>query len=111
VLKPLLDPSVQIRLDIYGPPGLRTFVRSNLALTHVELAGRYAVHELLTQEDKITSCTSSERHPNENEGWDLFADDNMLYPSVHEDDRMRVAAARIVHRGDYIDDIFAIPLA
>ncbi|TFK42878.1 beta-lactamase-like protein [Crucibulum laeve] len=44
------------RVEIYGPAGIRTFVRQNLKMTLTCTAETYVVHELLTANDPITPC-------------------------------------------------------
>jgi ribonuclease Z len=47
-----VEPSV----EIYGPAGLRAFVRQILTITNTRSADKYAVHELLTASDPVTPC-------------------------------------------------------
>ncbi|KAF8061466.1 hypothetical protein FPV67DRAFT_1703862 [Lyophyllum atratum] len=49
VLKP---PSI----EIYGPSGIRNFVRQIMKMTLTRTADFYVVHELLTPKDRITPC-------------------------------------------------------
>jgi len=46
----------QPRIDIYGPAGLRIFVRQNMKMTFTNTAETYAVHELLLPGDPSTPC-------------------------------------------------------
>jgi ribonuclease Z len=73
-----LDPALpesraSARIELYGPAGLRSFVRTILNMTHTRTADRYVVHELLTAEDTPTPCEPSEvRHTSENSGLDIY---------------------------------------
>ncbi|KAJ3770998.1 beta-lactamase-like protein [Lentinula raphanica] len=55
-------------IEIYGPAGIRTFVRSILKMTLTRMADKYVVHELLTPTDPVTSCESDDMHVNEAAG-------------------------------------------
>jgi len=53
---------MQPRVEIYGPAGLRLFVRQIMKMTLTRTADKYVVHELLTPSDSITPCVP--RAPN-----------------------------------------------
>ncbi|KAJ7098153.1 beta-lactamase-like protein [Mycena belliarum] len=59
---PSIDPGAYVnpnpppRIEIYGPAGIRTFVRSILNMTLTRTAEKYVVHELLRPEDEPTPC-------------------------------------------------------
>ncbi|KAH7915975.1 beta-lactamase-like protein [Hygrophoropsis aurantiaca] len=64
-------------VEIYGPAGLRLFIRSNLKLTFTKTSERYVVHELLTQSDEITPCSPPNiLHSSECAGRDVACDDS-----------------------------------
>lgn len=63
------------RIDIYGPAGLRTFVRSILTMTHTKTADTYAVHELLTSRCPRTPCDATFLHSSECPGLDLLCNE------------------------------------
>ncbi|KNZ71568.1 Zinc phosphodiesterase ELAC protein 1 [Termitomyces sp. J132] len=44
------------KIQIYGPSGLRNFVRQIMKMTLTKTAEFYVVHELLTKTDQITPC-------------------------------------------------------
>ncbi|EAU88134.1 hypothetical protein CC1G_03806 [Coprinopsis cinerea okayama7 len=44
------------KVEIYGPAGLRTFVRQIMKMTLTYTADCYTVHELLTKDDPVTPC-------------------------------------------------------
>lgn len=95
---------VQPKVEIYGPAGLRTFVRSILKMTLTRTAERYVVHELLGAEDEVTSCTPPEvLHSSECVGIDLRAgEDGFWKRIVSEQTRsanIAVDAGPILHRG------------
>ncbi|KAK2460529.1 hypothetical protein APHAL10511_006999 [Amanita phalloides] len=75
-------------VEIYGPAGLRSFVRQNFRMTTTHTADRYVVHELLTSRDPITPC--NDFPPSQSEltdssqklGWHTgFHDWDVRYPS------------------------------
>ncbi|EJD04634.1 uncharacterized protein FOMMEDRAFT_107442 [Fomitiporia mediterranea MF3/22] len=93
-------------VELYGPAGLRVFVRSILKMTMTDLTERYAVHELLTPSDKPTSCETGNMHPGESIGRNILSVstglwfDLAVYGSVHVD------AAPILHRAPCIGYVF-----
>ena len=87
-------------MQIYGPSGLRKFVRVNLQLTLTELRGRYVVHELLGPSDEPSvSCEKDLLHFNENPGNSIRADEHGLWKSVLSDKDWTVNAGPLQHRG------------
>jgi ribonuclease Z len=89
-------------VEIYGPAGLRNFVRSVLQMTFSRTADRYAVHELLTPEDPVTPCEPPEiLHSSENVGEDILCDEHGFWKeftgSIRAD--VLVDAGPIEHRG------------
>ncbi|KIK63869.1 hypothetical protein GYMLUDRAFT_222288 [Collybiopsis luxurians FD-317 M1] len=62
------DPSI----EIYGPAGIRNFVRSILNMTFTRMADKYVVHELLAPTDQVTSCDPKVMHSNEVPGQDIL---------------------------------------
>lgn len=89
----------QPRIELYGPAGLRTFVRSILKMTDTELTERYAVHELLIPSDTPTACGIKEMHVSELPGRDIFCDGSNLWKSLESDGDIQVDAGPLVHRG------------
>lgn len=63
------------RIQIYGPAGLRTFVRSVLAMTLTKTADTYAVHELLTPRCTRTPCDAESLHSSECPGLDFICNE------------------------------------
>lgn len=89
-------------MQIYGPSGLRKFVRVNLQLTLTELRGRYAVHELLGPADEPSiSCEKALLHFNENPGDDIRSDEQGLWKNVLSVKDITVHAGPLQHRGTY----------
>jgi ribonuclease Z len=89
-------------MQIYGPSGLRKFVRVNLQLTLTELHGRYVVHELLGPRDEPSvSCQSDLLHFNENPGENIRADEQGLWKGVVSERDWTVHAGPLQHRGAY----------
>ncbi len=94
-------------MQIYGPSGLRKFVRLNLQLTLTELRGRYAVHELLGPGDEPSiSCETDLLHVNENPGNDIRSNEQGLWRNVASDKDWTVHAGPLQHRGAYSSTIF-----
>jgi len=94
------------RIELYGPAGLRTFVRSILKMTSTELTERYAVHELLTPSDTRTTCGASEMHVGELPGRDILCDGNNIWNSFESDADIQVDAGPLVHRAPCIGYVF-----
>ncbi|KAJ7933108.1 beta-lactamase-like protein [Mycena leptocephala] len=79
----LFAPSIDVpvnappRIEIYGPAGIRTFVRSILKMTLTHTADKYVVHELLRLEDTPTPCEPPEvMHSSELVGRDIQCSDD-----------------------------------
>ncbi|GAA6044178.1 hypothetical protein JCM8097_007223 [Rhodosporidiobolus ruineniae] len=86
---------------IYGPRGLRLFLRTALALSYSVLTGPYAVHELLwPDEEPSATCVEGELHPSEREGRDVRMGkegDWREFVTEEEGGGVRVSAAPIEH--------------
>ena len=93
----------QPRVNLYGPAGLRTFLRTTLSLTRTKTAERYAVHELLTPANARTSCDVAALYDNEEPGQDLLCDAGGIWRDFAQGRSMRgsvnVCAGPLVHRG------------
>ncbi|KAJ3808210.1 beta-lactamase-like protein, partial [Lentinula aff. lateritia] len=59
-------------IEIYGPAGIRTFIRSILKMTFTRMSDNYVAHELLASADQATSCDPKVMHPNEVAGEDIL---------------------------------------
>ncbi|KAF7304747.1 Protein kinase domain-containing protein [Mycena kentingensis (nom. inval.)] len=59
------------RIEIFGPAGIRRFVRTILKMTLTNTADKYVVHELLTADDEVTTCDPDEMHSSEVPGQDV----------------------------------------
>src|SRR6266404_123697 len=92
----------QPRVNLYGPAGLRTFLRTILSLTSTKTADRYAVHELLTRVDARTPCDISLLHDSEEPGQDMLCDEAGFWRDFVEGRSTRgsviVCAGPLVHR-------------
>ncbi|KZV98871.1 hypothetical protein EXIGLDRAFT_606383 [Exidia glandulosa HHB12029] len=80
-MPPLIVASLQTRLRIYGPAGLRAFVRNCLSITNTELVGKYEVIELLRDGEQYTPCNKEALHMNEALGRDIIANADGTWPS------------------------------
>ena len=114
-------------MEIFGPAGLRSFVRQNFKMTATHTGDRYVVHELLNLHDRITPCkdflpsdmehsNSSQhpgcstgfhdwdiRHPSEERGRDIHAGDDKFWRGISSGQGLYgdivVDAGPIYHRG------------
>ncbi|KIO13252.1 hypothetical protein M404DRAFT_122698 [Pisolithus tinctorius Marx 270] len=69
-------------IEIYGPAGLRSFVRNVLSMTFTRTADTYAVHELLTATCARTPCDSAALHPSESSGSDLMCGEDGFWRHI-----------------------------
>ncbi|XP_068127971.1 zinc phosphodiesterase ELAC protein 1 [Hyperolius riggenbachi] len=91
-------------VDIYGPVGLRNFVRRSLDISHSQLVFPYAVHELVPSEDQcppeeykdFSSC-NGEYGPSPEERT-IQADPNDGTYQVLENEQFVVKAFKLYHR-------------
>ncbi|KAI9508988.1 beta-lactamase-like protein [Russula earlei] len=101
------------RIDLYGPAGLRTFLRTTLSLTRTKTADRYAVHELLTSEDIRTLCNNEVLHENEEPGRDVLCGEDGYWRNFAEGHSIRgsvyACAGPLVHRDPCIGFIIHEP--
>ncbi|KZV99418.1 hypothetical protein EXIGLDRAFT_725372 [Exidia glandulosa HHB12029] len=88
----------EVRLCIYGPAGLREFVRSNLKATNTKLSGKYVVHELLRAGEQQTSCSNEVRHENEAVGLDIFAGNDGTWSGFEAHDGWTITAGPVATR-------------
>ncbi|XP_072289763.1 zinc phosphodiesterase ELAC protein 1-like [Eucyclogobius newberryi] len=94
-------------VDIYGPRGLRHFLRVTLGLTASQLLFPYAVHELEPTSDQCpeegqlsreVTAAHGALHPQEQEGRSIALDPGSDSYLLFEDDRFEVRAFRLFHR-------------
>ncbi|EKM50977.1 uncharacterized protein PHACADRAFT_262883 [Phanerochaete carnosa HHB-10118-sp] len=95
------------KIEIYGPRGIRHFIRTIFTLTHTRSADRYCVHELLMHgETASASANDAEQlHPSEEAGTDIPCGEDGFWRGVvshklHRGgaNRLVVDAGPIVHR-------------
>lgn len=97
----------QLRIQIYGPPGLRSFVRFILNMTGGTLIGQYAVHELLQKgESPSVDCSPESLHANEAPGMDIEAGEDGLWRDLMQHDEWSVDAGPLSHRSEYFSHLF-----
>ncbi|PVF96857.1 hypothetical protein CPB86DRAFT_708201 [Serendipita vermifera] len=95
------------RMHIYGPPGIRSFVRFNLSITESTLVGKYAVHELLKKDEQPSvSCSQDLLHDNEAPGVDIVAGEDGLWRDFLTEGDWSVDAGQIVHRTRCLGYVF-----
>ncbi|KAH9954537.1 beta-lactamase-like protein [Russula dissimulans] len=101
------------RTNLYGPAGLRTFLRTTLSLTRTKTADRYAVHELLTPTDARTPCNDDVLHESEEPGRDVLCDSDGYWRNFAEGRSSRgtvyVCAGPLIHRDPCIGFIIHEP--
>ncbi|KAJ1527642.1 hypothetical protein ONE63_007604 [Megalurothrips usitatus] len=92
-------------LEIYGPQGLRRYVREVLCLSRSPLPFPYRVHELIPMDDQlprkwgtwgINQEAAGPPHPQELQGRDICAENGVW--DVLQDDSVSVQAGRVKHR-------------
>lgn len=117
---PLIAPSGDLppsdgppHIELYGPAGLRTFVRSIFAMTLTHTGERYVVHELLTPSDTPTSCDPAVLHPSECPGQNFLCDSDGFWKGVTSGTgywgEVIVDAGPILHRDPCIGYVFHEP--
>ncbi|KAI0259442.1 beta-lactamase-like protein [Gloeopeniophorella convolvens] len=101
------------KIEIYGPAGLRTLIRTTLSLTRTRTAERYIVHELLNPADPRTACDQDLLHGSEEPGQDIVCDQDGFWRNFTEGSSRRGAiiacAGPIIHRDPCIGYIFHEP--
>ncbi|KAI6038978.1 beta-lactamase-like protein [Pisolithus marmoratus] len=100
-------------IEIYGPAGLRSFVRTVLSMTFTRTADTYAVHELLTPTCSRTPCDTTTLHPSESSGSDLVCGEDGFWRHITSA-RGRlgdvvVDAGPIIHRVPCLGYVFREP--
>ncbi|KZV94167.1 hypothetical protein EXIGLDRAFT_709094 [Exidia glandulosa HHB12029] len=103
-------PPDTIRLQVYGPAGLRSFVRNNLKAMFLQLGGKYEVNELLSVDDVPTTNAPEELHESEAPGRDFYAGDDGTWPAFERTpDGWCISAGPLVHRAPCVGYIFNEP--
>jgi len=95
-------PSTRQPIEIYGPQGLRNWIRTTLKLSHARVPIKYVVHELVLHEEKRKRGNSKwnvadENHEDELPGKDILCsqDDGLWH--VREDKKYVVVAGLLQH--------------
>ncbi|CAE6463952.1 unnamed protein product [Rhizoctonia solani] len=97
------DPN-KLHIEIYGTPGLRQLVRSTLNLTHMNLSGKYIVHELHHSEGDTRD--EGLPHPNETVGINIQADNQQFWQNIGNDMGIKIDAGIIEHRVACVGYVF-----
>ncbi|KAK7466922.1 hypothetical protein VKT23_003986 [Stygiomarasmius scandens] len=105
----LPDPTPKI--EIYGPAGIRTFVRSILKMTLTRTRNKYVVHELLTNDDAKTPCDPPEiMHVSEAAGRDIICSKDGLWHNISREQsrsaEIAIDAGPIAHRDPCLGFVF-----
>ncbi|TCD63720.1 hypothetical protein EIP91_005005 [Steccherinum ochraceum] len=98
------------KVEIYGPRGIRRFLRSILTVTHSRSADKYAAHELLISEEQpsapVNGTVQEPLHGSEVPGTDFRPDEEGFWRGVVDERmgsgnsncRVLVDAGPIIHR-------------
>ncbi|XP_073399979.1 zinc phosphodiesterase ELAC protein 1 isoform X1 [Dendrobates tinctorius] len=92
-------------VDIYGPVGLKTFIRMSLEVSHSQLVFPYTVHELLPSEDQCPaeefrdfSTYTGDCCPLPPEAWLISADPTDGTYHLLDNQQFTVQAFKLYHR-------------
>lgn len=96
------------KIEIYGPRGVRHFIRTIFTLTHTRSADQYCVHELLMPGEAASAAADDigQFHPSEEAGRDIPCGEDGFWRGVVSHklhggaNRLVVDAGPIVHRGN-----------
>jgi ribonuclease Z len=88
-------PHLQRPTELYGPSGLREFVRLNLRLTQSVLTRPYVVHELLFEGEEEEVGTL---HPSERQGRNI-RQENGVWKDFTSKAGVDISAGPILHTG------------
>ncbi|KAL1699207.1 beta-lactamase-like protein [Schizophyllum commune] len=83
-------------LEIYGPHGLRAYIRSGLTYTYADIQNPFVVHELRCSSDPDFR-SNLPRQPGERAGRDIAQGAEGVWRDILTDGRMSVSAAPILH--------------
>ncbi|CAE6480489.1 unnamed protein product [Rhizoctonia solani] len=97
------DPD-KLHVEIYGTPGLRQLIRSTLNLTHMNLSGKYIVHEFHLSEG--STIDQGPPHPNEIVGVNIQADSQQFWQNIGGDVGIKIDAGTIEHRVTCVGYVF-----
>jgi hypothetical protein len=102
-----------LKMELYGPVGLRAFVRTILNMTDSQCQDKYVVHELLRPgESPSAPCASPAMRDNEVKGRDIVCGEDGFWRECAKvwSNRARrdivVDAGQVIHRGkSYLDNL------
>ncbi|KAI5830551.1 Metallo-hydrolase/oxidoreductase [Schizophyllum commune Tattone D] len=83
-------------IELYGPQGLRAYVRGGLTYSHSLIGSPYVVHELRFPSDPNVESYLS-LHPAELKGRNIPQSDDGVWHNIFANDRVSVSAAPILH--------------
>lgn len=108
-------------MELYGPVGLRAFIRTILNMTDSICQDKYVIHELLRPgESPSALCTARAMRDNEVKGRDIVCGEDGFWRecvkvwSNHAQREIVVDAGQVVHRGKptftrFVDFLIFIP--
>ncbi|KAG8995961.1 hypothetical protein FRB94_008627 [Tulasnella sp. JGI-2019a] len=98
-----------LRVQVYGPSGIRELIRTTLRITQTILNGYYAVHELLTREDMPYPCPTNGMHQNEYAGKDIYCSADGFWREFETAGGLSMDAGPISHRMFCLGYVFKEP--
>ena len=105
-----------LKMELYGPAGLRAFIRTILNMTDSKCQDKYAVHELLRAgEQPSAPCTARTMRDDEVKGRDIVCGEDGFWRECVKvwSNRARrnivVDVGQVVHRGKLYPENFLIP--
>lgn len=105
-----------LKMELYGPVGLRAFIRTILNMTDSKCQDKYVVHELLRAgEQPSAPCVAHEMRENEVNGRDIVCGEDGFWRECVKvwSNRARrnivVDVGQVVHRGKSRPENFLVP--
>ncbi|KAF8439161.1 beta-lactamase-like protein [Terfezia claveryi] len=84
-------------IEIFGPKGLREYVRHTLRLTYTHLGGWISVHELLLAHEEETPNTTDMCYVKEIPGNNLRQDKRGFWKDIFKNEEFNISAGEIRH--------------
>lgn len=91
------NPDSALPLEIYGPRGLRQYIRTSLVCTYTNLSAPYRVHELLFPGEEASAPAASSLNPAELAGSDVSCSADRLFHDFLSLPDLAVSAGPILH--------------
>lgn len=88
---------IKANIEIYGPKGLREFVRTTLKLTYTHLDAWIAIHELLFPHEEDTPSNLAVCYQKEVPGKNIRPDRYGFWRDIYTNDEFSISAGEIKH--------------